>query len=90
MIHVTHTAIVRAIEHIPGCDTEEKAMAAMPLGAIEKAVRFGAPFVKMSTGQHLVVRDEVVVTVLPKNMPLECLSFDSAGATGSHQDLSGE
>lgn len=72
MIHVT----ARAIERIPGCKTETDARQALTCAAVELAASIGAPFVKLGTGQHVVVRDSAVITVLPKDKYLGTMSRD--------------
>lgn len=70
MIHLTHHAIERAVERIPGVQTEDQARIALSSTAIHLAIQIGAPFVKLGTGQHVVLSGETVVTVLPRERHL--------------------
>lgn len=53
---ITHHAIERAVERIPGIQTEDQARTALSSTAIQLAIQIGAPFVKLGTGQHVVLR----------------------------------
>lgn len=62
--HVTSHAISRYRERVAAVSLEE-AEAALSSPAIQKAADFGAPFVKLGTGQRVVLIGHRVVTVLP-------------------------
>lgn len=64
MIKPTTHAIRRYIERVHDC-SEAEAASSLSSPMIELAAKFGAPFVKLSTGQRIVLRGNVVVTVLP-------------------------
>ena len=66
-LHVTKHALERAIERIPGIRTEDDARLALSSATIQKAAQFGAPFVKLGTGQHVVIHDRRIVTVLARD-----------------------
>lgn len=66
MIRVTQHAIERYQERVRNV-TDEDARAALSCAAIVIAAQFGAPYLKLGTGQHVVIKDGAVVTVLPKD-----------------------
>lgn len=66
MIHVTSHAISRFRERVAPVSYDE-AVAALSSPAVEKAAAFGAPFVKLGTGQRIVLVGDHVVTVLPRD-----------------------
>lgn len=74
-IRVSSHAISRYRERVAPV-TAAEARIALTSRAIEHAVDFGAPFVKLGTGQHVVLDGSTVVTVLPKDERLGC--FDPA------------
>jgi hypothetical protein len=63
--HITAHAIERAMERIPGIDTIEQARAFLNTPAIRQAADFGAPYVRLGTGQRIVIHQHSVVTILP-------------------------
>lgn len=63
-IYVTHHAIERFIERVRPCSPDE-AKAALSSPFIQRAADFGAQFVKLGTGHHVVIREHRVVTVRP-------------------------
>lgn len=67
MIHVTRHALDRFKERVANVpDDEVRARLSIP--AVEFATKFGVPFVRLPTGQRVVVGvDGVVITVLPKD-----------------------
>lgn len=68
-LHVTGHAISRYRERVdPGADFD-RAHAALTSAAVERAAGFGAPFVKLGTGQRIVIVEHRVVTVLPADNP---------------------
>lgn len=73
MIHLTHHAIERAVERIPGVQTEAEARQALSSTAIQLAIQIGAPFVKLGTGQHVVIHEDRI-TILPEDTNLAKLS----------------
>lgn len=44
---------------------------------IERAARFGAAYVRLGTGQRVVLRENRVVTVLPKGTAIVCLGGEA-------------
>jgi len=75
-LHVTSHALTRAMERIPGMTCEADARRTLTCAAVELAADIGAPFVKLGTGQHVVVRDHTVITVLPKDKHIGTMSRD--------------
>lgn len=67
MIHITHHAITRAMERVPGIRTEAQARALLSTRAIDAAAHFGAKYVRLGTGQRVVIECGSVVTVLPSD-----------------------
>lgn len=65
MIRVTYHAITRAMERIPGVCTEDQARALLSTKAIAAAANFGAKYVRLGTGQRIVIEEGSVITVLP-------------------------
>lgn len=66
MLHVTTHAIERyqeRVSNVPDAD----ARAALSCPAVLKAAEIGAPFVKLGTGQRIVLDGQRVVTVLPSD-----------------------
>lgn len=68
-IHITSHAISRYRERVSPV-SYDAARLALSCAAVELAASIGAPFVKLGTGQHIVVRDHAVITVLPKDKHL--------------------
>lgn len=67
-IHVTQHAVERfqeRVSNIPDAD----ARAALSCPAVLMAAEIGAPYVKLGTGQRIVLEGSRVVTVLPKDNP---------------------
>lgn len=69
MIHVTAHAVERARERC-GFKSDAEAIAALSSQVVIAAARFGAPYVKLGTGQRIALEGSVVVTVLPKDQGL--------------------
>ncbi|AIT81617.1 hypothetical protein [Novosphingobium pentaromativorans] len=67
MIRITRHAVQRFQERVRPV-TEDEARAALSTAAVEKAAEIGAPFVKLGTGQRIVIDHGAVVTVLPKDI----------------------
>lgn len=65
-LHVTSHAIERAMERI-GCKTPAEAQAMLTGPFIVAAADFGAQYVRLATGQRIVLDGRSVVTVLPAN-----------------------
>lgn len=64
MIHVTAHAISRYRERVRDIPADE-ARALLSSPAISAAADFGAPFVRLGTGQRICLVGRSVVTVLP-------------------------
>lgn len=65
-MHVTHHAIERFQERIRNVSDAE-AIAALTTPAILRAAAFGAKFVRLGSGHRVVIADDSIVTVLPKD-----------------------
>jgi len=64
MIHITGHAIQRFQERVDNLpDDEVRAILSKP--SIQAAALFGAPYVRLGTGQRVVIENGAVVTVLP-------------------------
>lgn len=61
-------ALQRCIERVPGVTTEEQAIAVLQTAFIDAAARFGARYVRLGTGNRVVIQNGAVVTVLPADM----------------------
>jgi hypothetical protein len=55
--------------------TDEAIDAALSSPTIIRAMQFGARYVRLGTGQHVVINEGVIVTVLPKDAPLRRLNY---------------
>lgn len=64
-LHISAHALERAMERIPGVTSAEEARAVLSSKTIMMAIEFGARFVRLGTGQRVLVEDDCVVTVLP-------------------------
>ncbi|NBC37349.1 hypothetical protein GTZ99_12390 [Novosphingobium sp. FSY-8] len=73
-LHITRHAIQRYIERVEAVHPV-RAMRALRSPAIASAMTFGAPIVKLGTGQRVVIRAGAVVTVLPSDMSPHRLSM---------------
>ena len=63
-LHVTQHAIDRYRERV--ADIPDQAIVAqLTTDAVLAAARFGAPYVRLSTGQRIVIVKHKVITVLP-------------------------
>jgi hypothetical protein len=68
MIHVCSHAIDRYIERVaPVSHSEARALLSSPF--IQRAIEFGAKYVKLAKGQRVVIENGRIVTVLPKEHP---------------------
>lgn len=85
MIHLTHHAIERAMDRIAGIATPEDARQALTSPAVVLAVQIGAPFVRLGTGQRIVIENGSVITVLPSETLRGRLGADRANATGTRR-----
>lgn len=70
MIYVTTHAIERWLERVDPRATWDEARAALNGPAIHLAADFGAPFLKLGTGQRVVIDHHRVITVLPKDISI--------------------
>jgi hypothetical protein len=68
MIHVTRHAAERFLERVDGRLTLAEAIEALSSPAIQRAAQFGAPCVRLGTGQRVVLEGWHVVTVLPADL----------------------
>ena len=66
MVHVTGHAIERYRERVSALGDEE-IVAALSTPLIEAAAEFGARYVRLGSGQRVVLSDNHVVTVLPRH-----------------------
>ncbi|RSV15649.1 hypothetical protein CA235_07285 [Sphingomonas sp. ABOLF] len=66
--HITTHAAVRWCERIDNRATLIQAVSAIRqhMPAIERALAFGAPVVRLSNGAKLLLRDGAVITVYPR------------------------
>lgn len=64
-IHITQHAIDRYRERVADV-SEDQARETMSCAFVQNAADFGAPYVRLGTGQRLVIANHSVVTVLPK------------------------
>lgn len=76
--HITAHAISRYRERVSPVDYDT-AHEALSSATICKAVEIGAPYVKLGTGQHVVIVNGSVVTVLPEDIYLELLAHGRMG-----------
>lgn len=73
MVHVTQHAVDRALERVPGLKSEAEAYCLLTSWAVHQAVEFGAPFIRLGTGQRIVLLEDRVITVLPRGTWIGCL-----------------
>ena len=66
MLEITLHAIERYQQRVEACDAN-KAYAALSSPIVERAAQFGCPYVRLPTGQRIVIQGGVIVTVLPKD-----------------------
>lgn len=71
-LHITSHAISRYRERVAPVSYDD-ALAALTCAAVELAAEIGAPFVKLGTGQRIVLVENRVVTVLPCGTWAGCL-----------------
>lgn len=84
-LHITGHAIERCIERVPGIRTEDEARGIMTTNVVRAAVAFGAPFVKLGTGQRIVIEAGSIVTVLPADTVRGRLDPRRRNATGARR-----
>lgn len=65
MLRVTRHAIERYQERVADV-SDEQAEAALSSPAIQAAASFGCEYVRLATGHRVVVKDNAVVTVQPR------------------------
>ena len=68
MIHVTGHAIQRFQERVQNLPVDQ-VEAALSSPFIQRAVEFGAKYVKLFNGARAVIRGGVIITVLPREHP---------------------
>lgn len=88
MIHVTAHAIERAIERL-GCATVAEAQALLTSPAIRSAAEFGARYVRLGTGERIVLEGGCVVTVLPADNFRKQVRRTGLGRYGNGREASG-
>lgn len=84
MTHITRHAIERAIER-GIARTEEQAVAILDSQAVQTALAFGAPYVRLGTGHRIVITDGAIITVLPPETRLGSLDPRRRNATGARR-----
>lgn len=84
MTHITKHAIERAIER-GIARTEEQALAVLNSQAVQTALAFGAPFVRLASGHRIVVTDGAIITVLPPETRLGSLDPRRRNSTGARR-----
>lgn len=68
-LHITEHAIERYQERVANV-SEADARIALSSPAVTTAADFGAPYVKLGTGQRIVIEGGRVITVLPSDMTI--------------------
>ena len=66
MLTITSHAINRAMERLPNVRSEGEAIAALDTIAVRRAAEFGARYVRLPTGQRVVLEGGTITTVLPR------------------------
>jgi len=82
MVHIAQHAIMRYQERVENLP-EEKIIEILSRPIFEKAVKFGAPFVKLAHGQRAVIENGAIVTILPSVAKQRYLS---SATTQKHRD----
>lgn len=82
-VFVTKHAIDRYRERVEDVPARE-AIRRLSGRAFQTAVDFGAPFVRLATGQRAMIRDVAIVTVIPEDQDPRKMwaMFDRGGARG--------
>ncbi len=75
MVYVTGHAIERYIERVRPVSIAE-ARNALSSPIIRRAIEFGARYVKLARGQHVVIDGSTIVTVLPKEHPTKRMTME--------------
>lgn len=75
MTHVTTHAIQRYIERVAKV-THAEAVEDLSSPIIQRAIDFGAKYVKLARGQHVVIEGATIVTVLPKEHPIGRMTME--------------
>ncbi len=65
MSHITRHAIERFQERVQNLPTDQ-VVAALSTPFIQRAIEFGAKYVKLAKGQRVVIENGRIITVLPK------------------------
>lgn len=73
-LHVSTHAIIRYRERVRPVSYDE-ARAALSSAVIERAAQFGCEYVRLGTGQRVVIERGCVVTVLPKGWNVGCAAI---------------
>ena len=81
MIRVSAHAVSRYRERVADVP-ETEAVEAMRSPAVQAAADFGAPYVRLATGQRIAIENGVVVTVLPKELRIGCMSTSMSKRRG--------
>ena len=74
-LHITAHAIDRYRQRVSNVSIDD-ARIALTSPAISRAADFGAPYVRLGTGQRIVIVDHVVVTVLPPDVWVGTMGLD--------------
>lgn len=72
---VTSHAIDRYLERVRFCSRDE-AHQALTSPFIIKAAEFGARFVRLHAGQHVVIDEGKIITVLPREHALASMTME--------------
>lgn len=80
-IYITQHAIERYQQRVQACNDDD-ARTALSSPTIMRALAFGCPYVKLGTGQRIVIEDGAVITVLPIETLRGQLDPRRANATG--------
>lgn len=81
---ITAHAVQRFRERV--CDMpEHMIVAVLTCPAVIMALEFGAPFVRLGTGQRIVIEDGAIITVLPSDTTRGRLDPRRRNATGARR-----
>lgn len=67
MIHVSAHAIQRFQERVDNIPADQVVSLLRQNRAVQSAISFGATYVKLGTGQRIVLKNGAIVTVLPSD-----------------------
>jgi len=84
-IHITAHAIERYIERVAPV-TPDEAHAALDSAAVRCAAEIGARFVRLGTGQRIVLQGHTVVTVMPSENYRKQVRRRGMGRIGQRTD----